>query len=322
MGGKRLPIVRIDLPGAARNLARVLGTGRLTQGPFVLAFEEALRRRLGAHHAVAVNFGTSALLLALLALRIRGDVLVPAFTFPAVWNAVRLAGARPVFVDIGLREFNLRPDLLEEAATPRTRAIVAVHQFGHPVDMDAIGRIARRKGWRVVEDAACALGSTFRGRPCGTFGAAAAFSFHPRKLVTTGEGGAVVTRSAGVARCARALRNHGIEDGRFRGVGQNLRLSELSAAVGVGQFPRLHAWIRARARAAARYRRGLQGTAEPAPGTNWQTFTVLLSGRAARDRAIRTLRTEGIEATVAGFAAGTRRRFPAAHAAAVVRRCR
>jgi len=187
--------------------------------------------------------------LALLALGIGpGDeVIVPAFTFPATGNAVELVGARPVFVDVDPRTYNIQINEIEKYITKKTAAILVVHLFGNPVDMESVLNIAQRYRLKVIEDAAGALGSLYRGRLCGTMGDVGCFSFHPRKIVTTGEGGMVVTSSQEVAERVRMLRNHGMIQGDntkdFVAPGLNYRMNEFEAALGIVQMKNLSSTI-------------------------------------------------------------------------------
>ena len=220
----------------ARAVAEVLESGQLTMGPKVAEFESGLAAATGTGHAVAVSSGTAALHLTVLALGLGpGDeVLVPAYTFPATANAVALAGATPVLVDVDPETLNVDGARLAGALTPRTRAAMAVHLFGRPVGWDAFEALP--EGVTVVEDAAGALGAQSRGRPCGSLGVAGCLSFHPRKIVTTGEGGAVVTNDDTIVDGIRRLRHHGIEpQGEFeiRAPATNYRLADILCAVGV-----------------------------------------------------------------------------------------
>jgi len=214
---------------------RVMASGMIAQGPEVAGFEEDFSKWVDGRTCVAVNSGTSALHLGMLAAGIGpGDeVIVPSFSFAASANAIRLCGADPVFVDIDPASFCLSPQAVEAAVTPRTAAVMPVHLYGHPADMRALSPIAERHGLAVIEDAAQAHGAILDGRPVGSFGAVAAFSFYPTKNMTTGEGGMVVTDDDTVARTVRLLRNQGMEE-RYRNevVGFNTRMTDLNAAIG------------------------------------------------------------------------------------------
>jgi perosamine synthetase len=283
--------------------SRVLESGWLTQGPEVAAFEREFAQVVGAAHACAVSSCTTALHLALHVLGVGpGDEVVTAsHSFIATANAVRYCGAKPVFVDIEPATFNLDPALVERAITPRTRAILLVHQMGMPADLGAMLAIAQARGLPVVEDAACAIGSEIEwngrferiGRPHGTL---ACFSFHPRKLVTTGDGGMLTSSSAELDRQLRLLRHQGMSvpdtvrhgsrqvvNEQYPVVGYNYRLTDIQAAIGRAQLERLPEIVARRRAIAARYREllavipGLQTPVEPAwARSNWQSYCVRL----------------------------------------------
>lgn len=299
-------VVRLAQPdvGAAEAeaVAEVLESGRLTMGPKVDEFERALARACGVEHAVVVSSGTAALHLAVLALGIGpGDeVVVPAYTFPATANVVALTGAKPVLVDVDPETMNLDPKRVEVG--PRTKAIIAVDLFGRPARIEQLP-----EGVPVIEDAAGALGARRRGRPCGSLGALACLSFHPRKIVTTGEGGAVTTDEGEIADAIRRLRHHGIEPrGEFEIAqpGFNYRLSDILCAVGIPQLARLDDLLAARARLAAAYTERLRGVVEP-PSVDdgdvhgWQAYVIQVDNAAA---VIERLRGQGIEAQVGTYA--------------------
>ena len=217
-------------------------------GPKVAELEEALAGAVGTAHAAVVSSGTAALHLALLALEIGpGDeVIVPAYTFPATANVVELCGARAVLADVDPDTFNLDPAAVAAAVTPRTRAVMAVHLFGRPAEWEAL-QTAVPQEVALVEDAAGALGARYRDVPCGALGVAACLSFHPRKIVTTGEGGAVTTDDAALDSAVRRLRHHGWQTlGDMRAPGFNYRLPDLLCAIGIPQVARLEDLLRAR----------------------------------------------------------------------------
>ena len=292
----------------AEAVAEVLESGQLTMGPRVEEFERGLAAACGTEHALVVSSGTAALHLAVLALGLGpGDeVLVPAYTFPATANVVAYAGARPVLVDVDPHTMNLDPERARAAVTPRTRAVLAVHLFGRPMDWEAL-RDAMPERVVLVEDAAGALGARRRGRACGGLGELGCLSFHPRKIVTTGEGGAVTTPSAEIAQRIRKLRDHGIDRrGAFEiaSPGLNYRLSDILCAVGIPQLRRLEELLRARERLAAAYTERLRDLVE-VPGSEegdragWQAYVVQLD---RRDGALEALRAEGIEAQIGTYA--------------------
>ena len=222
-------------------LAEVVGTGQLTMGPKVEEFEASIASAVGTAHAAAVSSGTAALHLALLALEIGpGDeVIVPAYTFPATANAVELCGAHAVLVDVDPDTFNIDVAAVAAAVTPRTRAVMAVHLFGRPVEWESL-QTAVPQEVTLIEDAAGALGASYRGTPCGALGVAACLSFHPRKIVTTGEGGAVTTDEADLDASVRRFRHHGWATlGDMPVPGFNYRLPDLLCAIGIPQLARL-----------------------------------------------------------------------------------
>jgi perosamine synthetase len=289
-------------------IASVLESGQLTMGPKVAEFEGALARACGVGHAVAVSSGTAALHLAVLALGIGpGDeVIVPAYTFPATANVVALAGARPVLVDVDPDTMNALPEGVYEAATSRTKAVLAVHLFGRPLDWEAL-QSAVPPDVALLEDAAGALGARWQGMPCGGLGLLGCLSFHPRKIVTTGEGGAVTSSDDGIADAIRRMRHHGIEpDGAFEIVspGTNYRLSDVLCALGLPQLHRLGELLRLRETLAAGYTERLAGVVETPSAAEgdrhgWQAYVVRVDGR---DQVLAALRERGIEAQIGTYA--------------------
>jgi len=302
-------LARPDVGAAeAAAVAEVLESGQLTMGPKVAEFEALLARACGVEHALVVSSGTAALHLAVLALGIGpGDeVLVPAYTFPATANVVAQAGATPVLVDVDLRTMNLDVARVAAAVTPRTRAVIAVHLFGRPLEWEAL-RDAVGSDVVLVEDAAGALGARRRGRPCGGLGQLGCLSFHPRKIVTTGEGGAVTTPDPDLAQRIREMRDHGIDrrgDFEIASPGLNYRLSDILCAVGIPQLERLEELLAARERLAVAYSERLAGLvelprAEEGDRHGWQAYVVQLDGR---DEALEALRRAGIEAQIGTYA--------------------
>jgi dTDP-4-amino-4,6-dideoxygalactose transaminase len=245
---------------------RVLVSGMVAQGPEVAAFETEFSKVVDGIECVAVNSGTSALHMSLLAAGIgRGDeVIVPSFTFAATANAVRLAGAEPVFADIEADSFCLDPIAADAAVTSRTKAIMPVHLYGHPAAMDRFADLARKRGLLLLEDAAQAHAASFQGRPVGSWGIAGAFSFYPTKNMTSGEGGMVSTPDPGVARRVRLLRNQGMEQ-RYRNeiVGFNTRMTDIHAAIGRVQLRALPDWTEQRQRNADFLTANLEGVVTP-----------------------------------------------------------
>ena len=281
-----------------------LEDGWLTQGPRVEAFEQAFAARHGVAHAVACTSASTGLHLALAALGVGpGDeVILPSFTWVATANAVVSCGATPVLCDIDPRTFNMDPARLAEHLTPRTRAIIPVHLFGLCAEMDRIAAAAPKIP--LIEDAACAAGAALGGRAAGSMGLAGVFSFHPRKTLTTGEGGMVTTNDAAFAERARSLLTHAGPD--FNALGFNYRMTDLQAAVGLVQLGKLDRFIAERAAQAAAYRRDLAGLdwlrcpEEPAGQRHgWQSFVCLLDAGKDRDAVMKSLADRGI-ATRAG----------------------
>ena len=283
-------------------IREVLESGQLTMGPKVDEFERGLAAACGTEHAVVVSSGTAALHLAVLALGIGpGDeVLVPAYTFPATANVVALVGAKPVLVDVDPETMNLDP--AKVAVGQRTKAIIAVDLFGRPMRVEELP-----DGLPVLEDAAGALGARRRGRPCGSLGELACLSFHPRKIVTTGEGGAVTTDDGKLAVAIQRMRHHGIEPrGQFEiaHAGLNYRLSDILCAVGIPQLARLDELLETRARIAAGYTERLRDivetpTADDGDVHGWQAYVIQVDGAAEK---IAALRERGIEAQVGTYA--------------------
>ena len=245
---------------------RVMRSGMLAQGPEVAAFEAEFAALVGGAKCVAVNSGTSALHLALIALGVgRGDeVLVPSFTFAASANSIRLAGATPVFVDIDPATFCIDPKAAVAALTPRTRAVMPVHLYGHPADMGPIMALAEEHELHVIEDAAQAHAASLNGTPVGAFGVAACFSFYPTKNMTSGEGGMVSTPREDIARMLRLLRNQGMEK-RYENevVGFNTRMTDLHAAIGRVQLTKLAGWTAQRQANAKFFDHNLRGVVVP-----------------------------------------------------------
>lgn len=286
------------------SVVEVLRSGNLVQGAEVAAFEGEFSEMVAGRHCVAVNSGTSALALALIASGIGfGDeVIVPSFTFAGTANAVRICGARPVFVDVDDKTFCLSPDAVRAAITPASAAIIPVHLYGQPADMTQIRKVASNYGLAVIEDAAQAHGASWHGNPTGALGDTAAFSFYPTKNMHTIEGGMVVTADSHIARQVRMLRNQGMED-RYRHVivGHSLRLTEVAAAVGRVQLRRLPTMNGVRAANAARLDEGLRGWRTPyvAPGARhvYHQYTIRVH-RNHRNSLHQFLHVQGIHSSI------------------------
>lgn len=264
----RIPLSGPDITEAdIEAVVSVLRTPRLSIGPRMEEFERSLADLAGVPHGIAVSSGTAGLHLCLRALGVgEGDeVILPSFTFIAAGNAVLYERARPVFVDIDPRTLNIDPEKLERSITPKTRAIIVVHTFGHPADLDPIMTIARKHGLAVIEDACEAIGARYRGRPCGGTGDFGVFGFYPNKPITTGEGGMVVTRDSRMADTIRALRNQGRSESdgwlEHRLLGYNYRLSEMNCALGLEQVKRIDDILDRREALATQYWEELQAMA-------------------------------------------------------------
>ena len=293
----------------------VLASGYLSQGPKVEEFEAQVAAAVGSRYAFATSSCTTAMHLALVALGIGpGDeVLVPDFTFPATANVVVQQGAVPVLVDVEPGTYNVDPTDLARHLTGRTRAIMPVHLFGLSADLDPCLAFAREHGLAVIEDAACAIGATYKGRACGSFGDVGCFSFHPRKVITTGEGGMVVTDRADLAERFQLFRSHGgvRAAGRFtfEEAGFNYRLSDVHAALGTVQMRRLPEIVTRRRALAARLTErlaavpGVNPPVEPAwAGHIFQAYVVTVDDGLDRDGLVALLRERGIESTIGTYA--------------------
>ena len=326
------PLVHVMQPWLgdeeAAAVAEVIASGWVAQGPRVAAFEKAFAAAVGAEHAVAVSSCTTGLHLALVVAGVGpgDDVVVPSFSFIATANAATYVGARPVFADVDPVTGNLTADTVAAVVTPRTRAVVAVDQAGVPLDLDPLRAFCDPRGIVVVEDAACAAGSTYRGRPVGAGAEVAAWSFHPRKILTTGEGGMVTTSRADWADRARRLREHAMSVSaadrhtqvlaaaeEYTEIGYNYRMTDLQAAVGIVQLGRLPEVVARRRALGAAYAEaideieGLRIVADPAWGTtNYQSCWVEVEPGFPQDR-------EQLMATLAEAGISARRGIMAAH---------
>lgn len=304
-------------------ISEVLKTCQLVQGEQVSIFEEKLAQKLEGGYVLAVSSGTAALHLALLALDIQpGDfVIVPTYSFPATANVVEICGAIPVFIDIKEDDFTIDPKLLKDKlkslfsiaeSSKKVKAIIVVHAFGTMANMVEINSIAKEYNLPVIEDAACSLGATLNNIPSGRFGTIGCFSFHPRKVITTGEGGAIVTSDELLARKIRAYRNHGQEIGLngkvdFILAGLNYRMTDFQAALGQTQLKKFDSLLRHRLESALIYDQLLASNDFIRPPfrpknqmISYQSYVGLLSkdffGR--RDQLIQMLKESGIETTI------------------------
>jgi dTDP-4-amino-4,6-dideoxygalactose transaminase len=319
-----IPFLGDDEADAA---ALAVRSGWVAQGPRVAAFEAEFAATVQATDAVAVSSATAGLHLAMVALGLGpGDeVITPSLSFIASANAPRYVGATPVFADVDPVTFNVTVDSIAAVASDRTRAVIVVHQLGMPADLEPIQAWCEERGIAVVEDAACAIGSTYRGRPIGGHSNLVVFSFHPRKLVTTGEGGMVAVARPDDAARLRRLRQHGMSvDAYARAragapvteeyveAGFNYRMTDIQASIGLVQLAKLPAMIEHRRDQADVYRKALDGlvgvttpTDPPHGATNYQSYAVRIDEDAgcSRDEAIVELRSQGIASKPALMAA-------------------
>ena len=290
-----------------RAACEVIASGWVTQGPRVAEFEKAFAEYCGARHAVATSSCTTALHLALLVAGVGpGDeVICPSMSFIAMANVIRHCGATPVFADVRAEDFNIDPDAIEPLITDRTKALLPVHQIGIPAKIDKLCEIADARGLTVVEDAACAVGSTYRGQKIGKpFGKFVCFSFHPRKVITTGDGGMITTDDERSANQFRLLRHHGmsVPDTVRHGaktlvtesyvcVGYNYSMTDIQAAVGIEQLKRLDGIVAARQRLAATYDQAFASIQSvrtlqdpPEATANCQSYLIVLTHKARMGR--------------------------------------
>ncbi len=278
-----------------------------SNGQYIERFESAFAEFCGVKHALSCSNGTVALHLALLALGIvPGDeVIVPTLTYVATANSVLYCGAKPVFIDSEPETWNLNPALLEECVSPRTKAIIVVHLYGHPVDMDAVMAVAHKHGLFVVEDAAEAHGAEYKGRRVGSIGNISTFSFYGNKIITTGEGGMVVTNDDALADRVRQLKGQGMDPERrywFPMVGYNYRMTNIEAAIGLAQLEKVDWHISQRRRIAAQYMEYLKENSEisfqiekPWACNAYWMISVLLDELIPRDIVMKMLLEVGIE---------------------------
>jgi perosamine synthetase len=305
----KIPLSRPDISEVETDLVlEVLKSPYLSMGPKLRQFEKIIAKFVGTEYAIAVSSGTAGLHLTVRSLGIgTGDeVITTPFSFIASSNCLLFEGATPVFVDIEPQNYNMDVNQIEEKITAKTKAILAVHIFGQPVDMPAVNMIADQHHLLVIEDACEALGTTIKGKQAGSFGKAAVFAFYPNKQITTGEGGIIVTNDPEIDRLCRSLRNQGRGDNSLWlehvQLGFNYRMDELSAALGTGQMTRLEEIIQRRAAAANEYNRRLrtiEGVILPqaAPGVevSWFVYVVRFVQGIQRDKVMSYLLNHGVE---------------------------
>lgn len=286
-------------------VSEVLRSGNLVQGEQVEIFEQQLCGYTGAQFAVAMNSATSGLYASLIACGVKAgdEVIVPALSYIATANVVEMLGAIPVFCDIASDGFNIDCDELSNCLSSRTRAVLAVHEFGEPLNIEFLLSFCEQNNLTLIEDAACALGTRYKGRHVGIFGKAGVFSFHPRKSITCGDGGAVTTNDPNVAKRLRALRNHGLEtyggaNAGFQSVGLNFRLTEMQAVLLNHELHCLDGYLKLKYDNVCKYHQFLSPKLKKpdinTQGHSWQSYHVLCSNKIQRDELISKLQNNNI----------------------------
>ena len=317
-----IPLIKPYIPSAAKEkVCEVLDSGYLTEGPVTAELETLAAQYLGCKHVFAVPNCTVGLETALRAIGIGpGDeVIVPDYTYPATADAVAIVGAVPVIVDVDPKTMLIDCDALEKAVTPRTKCLMPVSEFGNPLDYGRLNEIKSKYGLKIVEDAACALGSEYRGTKTGALADVSVFSMHPRKFITSGEGGLITTSDPEIAGFVMSYKHFGMktENGRlkleFERIGTNYKLSNILAAVALEQFRMADVLLAERQRLAARYRRKLLPYPElqlpevTCGGTHsYQTFSILMDHR---DEVMVKLRAMGIEVQFGAYAIHEQKAF-------------
>ncbi|MFA4955704.1 MAG: DegT/DnrJ/EryC1/StrS family aminotransferase [Candidatus Methanoperedens sp.] len=303
-----IPLSRPDIgEEEIRLVNEVLRTDWLSMGSKVGEFEEKFADYIGTEHAIAVNSGTSGLHLCMKSIEIKkGDeVITTPFSFVASGNSVIYEGGKPVFVDIDPQTLNIDVGKIEEAINKNTRAILPVHVFGQPCEMDAIMEIAENHDLAVIEDACESVGSEYNGRKAGTFGDASVFAFYPNKQMTTGEGGMIVTDNENIAKLCRSLRNQGRSESEdwlnHVRLGYNYRLDEMSCALGIGQLSRIEELIRKRVDVANEYTKRLEGVEgittqhlDPKVKMSWFVYVVRVNNYIDRNKVMEYLKKNGV----------------------------
>jgi dTDP-4-amino-4,6-dideoxygalactose transaminase len=306
---KKIPMVRPVLPDyaeMAEGVREILTSGMVTKGRYLAEFEDAIARHLGVKHAVAVASCTSGLMLTYRALGLTGEVIVPSFTFMATVSALTWNGLRPVFVDVNAGTTNLDPEAVEAAITPRTTAIVGVHNFGNPADIEALEAIANRHGLKLIFDAAHGFGALYQGVPVGRQADAQVFSLSPTKLLITGEGGVIATMDDELARMVRIGREYG-NDGSYDTIfpGLNARMPEFNALLGLHSLENLEHAAESRNETATLFHEGLGGIpgigfqeVRPGDRNSYREFSITIDPDAfglSRDEIVTALAAENID---------------------------
>lgn len=284
----------------------VLESGQLVQGSVVEKMEQIFCDYLGCKYSLLVSSGTTALQLAINSSKIgSGDeVIVPAFSYVASAHVVEVTGAKPVFVDVKLDDFNIDVSKIEKSISSRTKAILVVHEFGMPANIEEINRIAEKYNLNIIEDAACAIGSSFKDKKIGNGNNIACFSFHPRKVITSGEGGLITTNNEEDYKYLKTYRSHGWnENGQLESIGLNYRMTEFQAAMLSEQLENLNKTIEMRNEIASFYNRCILNPLMGVPKaksiciSNWQSYHILCSNKRIRDHTINQLRANHIDAS-------------------------
>lgn len=286
--------------------AAAVRSGWVNQGPKVEQFEKMVARFVGSKYAVATSSGTSALHIALLlaGIKPKDEVIVPSFTFIATVNNIIHLGAKPVFVDIDQNTYNIDHTKIEKSISKKTKVIMPVHQIGLPAEMKHISKIAKKHNLRIIEDAACALGAQYHGKKIGSLSELTCFSFHPRKIITTGEGGMITTDNKNMCEKAKSYRSHGVNvSGRYDIPGFNFRMTDIQAAIGIEQMKKLNYLITERIRLAGKYNKTLGGIKHlsvpyvPANTTHiYQSYIIRINQNSpvSRDGIMKKLEKKGI----------------------------
>lgn len=282
----------------------VLRSGWVLQGPKVEKFEKSVKAYVGSKYAVAVSSGTTALYLSLKILGVGKDdeVILPSFTFIACANVVVQVGAVPVFADIDPLTFNIDPKDIEKKITKKTKAIMVVDQVGLPADLDEVNKICKKHKLFFLEDAACALGSIYKGKRVGSIADITCFSFHPRKNLTTGEGGMITTNNQKWTERVKVLRNHGIDlNGNYQVIGYNFRMTDIQASVGMVQLKKINWLIKKRGVLSQRYSKAFKNIntlklpyVPSDRKTNWQSYLLKLREGIDREKLILKFKKRGV----------------------------
>lgn len=311
-------MIRLSSPNIGedeiKEVAKVFDSKNLVQGDKVYELEKLVKEYLNVEQAIAVSSGTAALHLALIVLGVKpGDeIIVPNFTFPATANVVEIVGAKTILVDVGIDSLCIDTKIIEDKITNKTKAIIPVHEFGQCANMDEIMELAKKYNIHVIEDAACALGAEYRGKKAGTIGDIGCFSLHPRKSITTGEGGIIVTNNSEIANKLKIIRNHGLDyiEGKpnFVLAGYNYRMTNIQGAIGCVQMKKLDKINDINKKIATLYNEkisNIDGVAIPSNKEYgqriWQTYHLLLDKKYNRDKIIGKLKEKNIEANFGAY---------------------